>query len=57
MRILSEDIGLVKKSVPWVLKLLNESLKKDLVEKCNRLLRLIWFEGLGVLVRIVTMDE
>jgi hypothetical protein len=57
MRILSEDRGLVKKSVPWVLKLLNESLKKDMVEKCNRLLRLIWFEGLGVLVRIVTMDE
>jgi hypothetical protein len=56
-RIMSKDIGLLKKSVLRVLKMLNESLKKDLVEKCNSFLRLIWFEGLGVLDRIVTMNE
>jgi histone-lysine N-methyltransferase SETMAR len=56
-RILTEDLGFVKKSARWVPKLLTEDQKKDRVEKCNGLLQLVWTEGLGVLDRIVTMDK
>jgi hypothetical protein len=40
-----------------VSKLLIEGQKKDRVDKGNGLIKLIWFEGLGVLDKIVTMYE
>jgi hypothetical protein len=54
---LSEDLGLVKKSVLWALKLLNDGPNKSRVDKCSSLLRLFWFEELDVQDRIGTMDE
>jgi hypothetical protein len=56
-RILSSGLGLVKKFVLWVPKLLNEGQKKDTVGKCNHLLKLAWSVGLGVLDKIRTKDE
>jgi hypothetical protein len=55
--ILSKGLGLVKKFVLWVPKLLNEGQKNDTVGRCNHLLELTWSVGLGVLDRIRTKDE
>jgi hypothetical protein len=44
-------------SILWVPKLLKKGPKKDRVDQCNSLLRLIWSEGLGFQDRIITMDK
>jgi hypothetical protein len=57
IRILSEDLGLVKRSARSVSELLIGDQKKGRVDKCNRILKLTWSTGLGVFDRIFTQDE
>jgi hypothetical protein len=56
-RNLSEDLVLEKRSDCSVPKLLNGDQKKDSVDKCNSLLKLMWSTGLSVLDIDATTDE
>jgi hypothetical protein len=56
-RILSENVGLVKMSFRWVLKLLIEDQKKNKEDKYNGLLKPIWSYGLSFLDTIFAMYE
>ncbi len=55
--ILKEDLGLVKKSVCWVPKLLSPDQKKERVDCSGDFLALLRQYALAVLKNIVTMDE
>jgi len=56
-RILTEDLGLVKKSSCWVPKLLNCDQKRERKESCEVFVRLVQWHSKAVLRNIVTMDE
>ena len=56
-RILTKDLGLVKKSARWVPKILSDDQKKARVERCDEFLRLVRRRSKAVLDSIVTMDE
>ena len=56
-RILTKDLGLVKKSARWIPKILSDDQKKARVERCDEFLRLVRRRSKSVLDSIVTMDE
>jgi hypothetical protein len=57
IRILSQNLGLVKRSARSVSELLIWDQKKGRVDKCNIIFKLMWSTGLGVFDRIFTQDE
>ena len=56
-KVLTEDLGLSKKSARWVPKLLNDSQKRGRVESSRAFIKRFHEEGNAFLDKIVTMDE
>ena len=56
-RILTEELGLVKKSARWVPKLLNEDQKMERVRICRKFVAAVRRRSMSMLDCIVTMDE
>lgn len=56
-RILTEDLGLVKKSARWVPKLLSQEQKEERVRTSKLMKKLVFEKGEAVLGKIITMDE
>ncbi len=54
---LTVDLGLVKKSTRWVLKLLSSDQKEERVKRSEYFLQLLRQRSLAFLDNIVTMDE
>jgi len=55
-KILTEDLGLSKKSARWVAKLLSEKQKQERVQLCNRFIAAVHRHSLAWLDKIVSLD-
>ena len=56
-RVLTKDLGLVKKSAPWVPKLLTDEQKAERVRCSQGIINLSKKAGMGNLKKVITMDE
>jgi hypothetical protein len=56
-RILREDLGLEKKTVRWVPRLLSPEQKDERVEACAELIAAVQCHSMAMMDQIVTMDE